>query len=68
VAGFKNWIAGEILTASDTNSFLGNQMIATFADATARDAAITSPIHGQFAFRTDDLALEYFDGSNWTEL
>jgi hypothetical protein len=66
--GFKTFVAGEILTASDVNSFVGGQMIAVFDDATARDAAITSPTHGQFAFRKDDAVLEYFDGSVWTEL
>jgi hypothetical protein len=66
--GFKTFVAGEILTASDLGSFVASQAIAVFDDATARDAAITSPVHGQFAFRKDDAVLEYFDGSNWTEL
>jgi hypothetical protein len=65
---FKTFVAGEILTASDTNAFLGNQMVSTFADATARDAAITSPIHGQFVFLTGDEVLQFWDGSTWTEL
>jgi len=66
--GFKTFVAGEILTASDTNQFLGGQMVAVFDDATARDAAITAPVHGQFVFRKNDAVLEYFDGSVWTEL
>lgn len=64
---FKTFVAGEILTASDVMVFLANQAIAVFADATARDAAITSPVAGQFAFRTDDDVLEYWDGSAWEE-
>jgi hypothetical protein len=68
VAGFKTFVAGEILTAADVNSFVMGQMVAIFADATARDAAITSPVHGQFVFRKDDKVLEFFDGSVWTEL
>lgn len=64
---FKTFVAGEILTASDVMVFLANQAIAVFADATARDAAITSPVEGQFAFRTDDDVLEYWDGSAWEE-
>jgi hypothetical protein len=64
---FKTFVAGEILTASDVNTFLGAQAISVFADATARDAAITSPVEGQFAFRTDDDVLEYWDGSAWEE-
>jgi hypothetical protein len=64
---FKTFVAGEILTSSDVNTFLGAQAISVFADATARDAAITSPVEGQFAFRTDDDVLEYWDGTAWEE-
>jgi hypothetical protein len=64
---FKTFVSGEILTASDVNSQLMNQMISVFDDATARDAAITSPVEGQFVFRKDDAVLEYFDGSAWEE-
>jgi ABC-type sugar transport system substrate-binding protein len=65
---FKTFVAGEILTAADVNSNLMNQMIATFADASARGSAIPSPVEGQFTFRTDDDVLEFWDGSQWREL
>jgi len=68
VAGFKSFVAGEILTASDVNGFLMSQMVAVFDDATARDAAIPSPVHGQFVFRKDDEALEFYDNTDWVEL
>ena len=63
----KTFVAGEILTAADVNTNLMSQMIAVFNDATARDAAITSPVEGQFVFRKDDAVLEYFDGIVWEE-
>lgn len=62
--GFKTFTSGEILTAADVNSFL-MQGVLVFADATARDAAITSPVEGQFAFRKDEDAFEVYDGSAW---
>jgi mucin-19 len=65
--GFKTFVAGEILTAADTNAFL-MQGILVFDDATARDAAITAPVEGQFAFRTDDDVVEFYDGSDWVGL
>lgn len=65
---FKTFVSGEILTASDVNSALGSQIIATFADAAARTAAIASPVEGQFTFRLDDAVLEFWNGSAWTEL
>ena len=42
-----------------------DQAIPVFADATARDAAITSPAEGQFAFLKDTDALQYYTGSAW---
>jgi hypothetical protein len=65
---FKTFTAGEILTAADVNTQLMRQMVAVFDDATARSAAIASPVEGQFSFRKDDAVLEYWDGSSWTEL
>lgn len=62
--GFKTFVAGEILTAADTNDFL-MQGILVFADATARDAAITSPVEGQFAYLSDDNELTFYDGVAW---
>jgi hypothetical protein len=65
---FKTFVAGEILTASDTNVQLMSQMVAVFDNAAARTSAIASPVHGQFTFRKDDAVLEFWDGSAWTEL
>lgn len=65
--GFKTFVAGEILTSADTNDFL-MQGVLVFADATARDAAITSPVEGQFVFRTDDDVLEFYDGTEFVEV
>jgi hypothetical protein len=64
---FKTFVAGEILTAADVNSFLGNQAIAVFADSGARGSAIASPVEGQFSYLTGDDVLEFWDGSAWTE-
>jgi hypothetical protein len=43
-------------------------MISVFDDATARDAAITSPVHGQFALTKDNDLLAFYDGSDWVVL
>ena len=64
---FKTFVAGEILTATDVNSQLMNQMISVFDDATARDAAITSPVEGQFVFLKDDDSFLFYDGDDWIE-
>lgn len=65
--GFKTFTTGEVLTAADTNGYL-MQGVLVFADATARDAAITSPQEGQFAYLKDTNVTMYYTGSAWTNL
>jgi hypothetical protein len=62
--GFKTFTTGEVLTAADTNGYL-MQGVLVFADAAARDAAITSPAEGQFAYTKDVNGLWYYDGAAW---
>jgi hypothetical protein len=62
--GFKTFNTGEVLTAGDVNGYL-MQGVLVFASAAARDAAITSPQEGQFAFTKDTNGLWYYDGAAW---
>jgi hypothetical protein len=62
--GFKTFTTGEVLTAADTNGYL-MQGINVFASTAARNAAITSPQEGQFAFTKDTNSLWYYDGAAW---
>ena len=62
--GFKTFAVGEVLTAADTNGYL-MQGVLVFASAAARDAAITSPQEGQFAYTKDTNGLWYYDGAAW---
>ena len=64
-AGFRTFDAGAVLTAEQVNTFLMSQSIPVFADATARDAAITAPEEGQHAFLRDVDALQFYSGSAW---
>jgi hypothetical protein len=65
--GFKTFNTGDILSASDTNGYL-MQGVLVFADATARNAAITSPQEGQFAYLKDTNVTTYYTGSAWANL
>jgi hypothetical protein len=65
--GFRVFATGEVLTAANVNDFLMEQVITVFTNATARDAAITSPQEGQFAFTKDNDTLSYYSGSTWTD-
>jgi hypothetical protein len=62
--GFKTFTTGEVLTAGDVNGYL-MQGVLVFASAAARDAAITAPQEGQFAFTKDTNGLWYYDGAVW---
>lgn len=57
---------GQLITATKLQEFQ-NAVINVFANATARDAAITSPAEGMFAYLSDTNALTYYNGSSWAE-
>lgn len=64
-AGFKLFANGNVLTASEVNTYMMEQQIMVFADATARGTALPTPSEGMFSFTKDDDRLAYFDGSTW---
>jgi hypothetical protein len=65
--GFKTFATGDVLTAADTNGYL-MQGVLVFASAATRDAAITSPQEGQFAYLKDTNVTTYYTGSAWANL
>jgi hypothetical protein len=65
--GFKTFTTGEVLTAADTNGYL-MQGVLVFDDAAARDAAITAPAEGQFAYLKDTDVTTYYTSSAWANL
>ena len=64
--GYRTWSTGDTVSAADFSSYIANQCLFVFASTTARDAAITSPAEGMFAYNSDANALYYYDGSSWT--
>lgn len=65
-AGFRTFASGEVLTATNVNTYLMQQTIMVFASSSARDTAITSPSEGMFVYLSDTNALQYYDGASWT--
>lgn len=65
--GFKDFTTGEVLTAADVDGYL-MQGIWVFASATARDAAVTSPQEGNFAYLKDTNVTTYYTGSAWANV
>jgi len=66
-AGFKSFVNGNVLLASEVNTFMMEQQIMVFAGTAARGSALPSPSEGMFAFIKADDTLTYFDGSDWQE-
>jgi hypothetical protein len=64
-SGFKVFENGNVLTAAEVMGFMMRQQVCVFEDAAERDAEITSPEHGQFAFLRDSNQIFFYDDSTW---
>jgi hypothetical protein len=66
-AGYRTFNTGDVLTAAQVQFNLQNQSIMFFANAAARDAALTAPIvaEGMFAYLADTNTTVYYDGAAW---
>lgn len=65
-AGFKNWNNGDVLYSSDLNTYLGQQTVMVFANATARTAALSGYLaEGMVSYLKDTDTVEVYDGTNW---
>jgi hypothetical protein len=65
-AGFKTFVAGAVLGATEVNTYLMQQSVMTFTNTTLRNAAITSPSAGMLTFIIGTKSLELYDGAGWT--
>ena len=66
-AGYRLFTTGDVLTAAQVQFNLQNQSIMFFANAAARDAALTVGVvqEGMFAYLADTNATVYYDGAAW---
>jgi hypothetical protein len=64
----KTFTAGEVLSASDVNTFLMDQSVMTFADSTARGSAIGTATEGMLTYLADTNVFEYWDASAYQPL
>jgi len=69
-AGIKLFVAGDVLTAAQVNTFLQDQVICRFATTAARDAAFGGAgeptlAEGMFAYIDADNTVYYYTGSAW---
>jgi hypothetical protein len=62
----KVFAAGEILTAADSNEFLIDQNVMSFADSTARGSAIGTAVQGMVTYLNDIDSLSVYNANDWT--
>lgn len=68
-AGFKTFNTGDVLTASDVNTYLMQQTVMVFASSAARTTALGANVaEGMFSYLTDTNVTQYYDGSTWVTL
>jgi hypothetical protein len=60
--------SGEVLSASDVNSFLMDQMVMTFAGTAARGSAIGTATEGMLTYLADTNTFEYWNGTSYVPL
>lgn len=65
---FKTFVNGFPLNASELNEYLMSQVVATFVDASARTAAIETPLEGQLTYLTGSNVYQWYNGTAWVDL
>ena len=63
---FKDFAAGDILSAADVDNFLMRQTVMVFDDATDRSTQLgTAVAEGMLAYTKDDNAVQVYDSTQW---
>lgn len=68
MAGRKVWAADEILAAADLQSYIQDQVVFVYANASARASGILAPTEGMVSYLQDTNLLYVHDGSSWVEV
>ena len=66
--GRKVWAADEVLAAADLQSYIQDQVVFVYANASARASGILSPSEGMISYLQDTDLLYTFNGSSWVEV
>ena len=65
-AGWKSYSTGDLISATEFQTFIQDQVVQVYADSSARDTALgTSDAEGMFCFLKDSNTLQFYDGSAW---
>jgi hypothetical protein len=66
---WKQWATGEVVEASEFQSYLQNQVVQVYAGTAARSSALgTATTEGMISYLTDTNKLQFFDSSAWQDV
>jgi hypothetical protein len=66
MSGWKSWAIGEVVEADDFQTYIQNQAVQNYADASARTAALgTFVAEGMVAYLADTNTLQFYNGTAW---
>ncbi len=68
MSGYRTWTPGEVITASNVQSYLQDQTVMVFASDSVRSTAVIVPTEGMLSWVEDNNRYEYYDGSSWVQL
>lgn len=68
-AGFKTFVDGDVLTAAEVNTYLMQQAVMVFDDATDRSTELGATVaEGMVSYLKDSDLVQFYDGSSWLSL
>jgi hypothetical protein len=67
--GWKDWQVGEVVTESDFQSLVQDQVVQVYADSSARTTALgTAVSDGMVSYLTSTDSMEIYNGSTWVSV
>lgn len=67
MTGRKTWASNDILSSADIMGYLMDQSVTIWANSTARNSGILSPIEGQISYLQDADKFQAYNGSAWVD-